>query len=223
MRLAFASRFHGILCPLLFSAQLAGAQLVEPEEFVPDDVIHVQLVGRELYAFDGNGSGRKSERLLRDEELLWKGQRGRIGVAITNQRILAATPTTSSWRAERFRVEEQAGERAWVGPRVAVFLTDRRALGFHSSGSNWVEANLGVKEKVLDAKVGNGPAVVVTNRRLLGLTPLAAAFFEQTLELKEEVASVDMSAAAGSVTTDRRVLVFLASTGRWTSQRLPLD
>ncbi|MBW2274357.1 MAG: hypothetical protein JRG96_13880 [Deltaproteobacteria bacterium] len=228
MRHVFVSSLHGIPVALLLAAQLVGAQPLAsddfvPDDFVPDDVIHVQLVGREIYAFAGNGSGRVSERLLRDEELLWKGQRGRIGVAITDQRILAATPNTSSWRGERFRVEEVVDERARVGPRVAVFLTNRRVLGFHGTGSNWVEANLGLKEEVLDVGVGNGPAVVVTNRRLLGLSHRAAAFFEQTLELKEEVASVDMSAAAGSVTTDRRVLVFLASSGRWTSQRLPLE
>jgi hypothetical protein len=211
-----------IACALLLVASTAPAQLREQQEFVPADVIHVQLVGRELYAFDGEGSGRVSERLLRDEELVWTGQRGRIGVAITNQRILAVTPHASGWRGERFGLEEVAGERAWVGPRVALFLTNRRVLGFHGSGSNWVEAKLGLKEKLLDVRVGEGPAVVATDRRLLGLAPGFAAFFEQTLELKEKVQSLNMTAAAGSVTTDRRVLVFLASTGRWTSQRLPL-
>jgi hypothetical protein len=211
-----------IACVLLLGAPPLGAQLLQPEDFVPADVIHVQLVGRELYAFDGEGSGRVSERLLRDERLVWSGQRGRIGVAITDQRILAATPSTSSWRDERFALEEVAGERAWLGPRVALFLTNRRVLGFHGAGSNWLEANLGLKEEVLDVVVGEGPAVVVTSRRLLGLAPQSAAFFEQTLELAEQVQSVNMSAAAGSVTTDRRVLVFMAANGRWTSQRLPL-
>ena len=76
---------------------------------------------------------------------------------------------------------------------------------------------------MLEVAVGEGPAVVVTNRRALGLAPGIAAFFEQSLELEERVESVNLSAAAGSITTDRRVLVFLASTGKWTSQRLPLD
>jgi hypothetical protein len=222
MHHARLARALWIVCALSVSAAPLAAQIQVTGDFVPADVIHVQLVGREIYAFDGEGSGRVSERLLRDEELVWSGQRGRIGVAITNQRILAATPSSSSWRDERFALEEEAGERASVGPRVALFITSRRVLGFHGAGSNWLEADLGLKEEVLEVAVGEGPGVVVTNRRLLGLAPRTAAFFEQPLELAETVESVNMSAAAGSVTTDRRVMVFIAETGSWTSQRLPL-
>jgi hypothetical protein len=211
-----------VACAWLASAGLAAADVFGDEEPEIADVVDVVVLGRELVAFDAVGSGQTVLRLERDEDVRWTGAQGRVGVAITDRRVLAVTPDASSWREERLHLGESPPERAKIGARVALALTAKRALGFDGGSNNWVETRLGVREKIVSARVAENTAVVVTDRRALGLSRQRGGFFEADLNLRERLERVDAKANMATVTTSRRVLLFQGGSGVWTYRKRPL-
>jgi hypothetical protein len=151
--------------------------------------------------------------------VLWTGARGRVGVALTDQRVLAVAVGSGAWQeADRHLDEELPGD-ALLGDRVALIVTSRRILGFDGGSGNLVESRLGIRERVLALRVGENVAVAVTDRRALGLSPMVGGFFEAKLSLAERLESLTAAANLAIVTTDRRVLIFRAPSGSW-EQRL---
>ena len=71
----------------LLTAALAAAQ--QPDEVPLADVLEVLVLDRQLVAVDARGGGQRELALRLDERVLWTGARGRVGVALTDQRVLA--------------------------------------------------------------------------------------------------------------------------------------
>ena len=215
----------GLACALALGAGTpAGAQIrlgADPSQVVLEDTIVVELVGRELVAFDLQGSGQLVERLEAGEEVLRTASRGRVALALTNRRALGATPASSSWRAERYRLSEVPPESAWVSQTLALVVTGERALAFFGNG-NWVEQRLGPREQVQATEVGPTTAVVVTDRRALGLHVERGGFFETELRLGESIESVRALSGVATITTTQRTLVFKGPSGLWVDRRRPL-
>ena len=184
------------------------------DEVVLEDAIAVEVVGREVLAFDLEGSGRLAERLHLDEEVLYAAARGRVAVVLTTQRLLGATPGSSSWQEERYRLTETPSEEALLSQGLAVVLTGQRALAFFGSGS-WVEKSFGPREVLVDARVGSGVAVVITDRRALGVGS-GGGFFETKLRIKEEIESVKAVSGFATIVTSQRILLFKGAIARWT-------
>ncbi len=205
----------------LMACATAVAQApLRPDEVVLEDTIAVEVIGREVVAFDLEGSGRLAERLRLDEEVLFAAARGRVAVVLTTQRMLGATPVSSSWREERYHLAETPSEQALLSQGVAVVLTGQRALAFFGTGS-WVEKSLGPREELVVARAGPGVAVVVTDRRALGIGA-KGGFFETKLRVNEEIESVRAVSSIATIVTSQRTLLFKGTIARWFEHRRPL-
>jgi hypothetical protein len=188
---------------------------------VLEDAIAVEILDREVIAFDLTGSGRLSTRLEKGEQVLFQGARGRVAVVLTTNRILGATPASSSWQVESYRIAEDPVAHAELSQSLAVVLTSQRALALFGTG-NWTEQSLGPRETVVDVTVGPGTAVVVTNRRALGVSAQTGGFFEAKLRLDEDIEAVNAISGLATVTTSERTLLFKGPSGLWTEQSRPL-
>jgi hypothetical protein len=199
-------------------APAASAQLL-PDTVPLADILDVLVIDRELVAFDARTGGQRSERLRLDEQVVWKGARGRVGVVITDQRVLAIAAGSGAWQRENKRLEEVLPSSALLGDRVALVITSQRALGFDGATGNLIETRLFIHEEVLGIRTGENVAVVATDRRALGLSPLVGGFFPTKLQLAERIEALDTSANLATLTTNRRVLIFRAPFGSWEEKR----
>ena len=191
-----------------------SAQTLEAERLVLEDLCAVEIIDREVVAFDLEGSGRLATRLLLDEEVLFHGSRGRVAVVLTNQRMLGATPVSASWQEERYRLTERPLDYASLSQSLALVVTPVRALAFFGTGS-WAEQTLGPRERVITTRLGPAAGVVITQRRALGISTETGGFFETKLRLKEEIETVRAISSIATITTSQRVLIFKGSSGLW--------
>jgi hypothetical protein len=205
---------------ILLTTALAWAQ--RPDEVPLADILEVLVLDGQLVAIDARGGGQKETPLRLDERVAWTGARGKIGVALTDQRILAVAAGSAAWQHVARRHQERLPSEALLGDRVALVVTSRRAVGFDGGSGNLVESSLGIRERVLAARTGENVAVVVTDRRALGLSPSVGGFFEAKIRLEERLESVDAGANLATVTTDARVLIFRAPSGSWEERRRTL-
>ena len=197
----------------------ASAQIGE----VPlSDVLQVMVIDRDLIAIDAVGGGQTTLRLRIGENVLWTGARGKVGVGLTDQRMLAVTTRSAAWQQAQYLRTERPLTSALLGDRVALMITARRAIGFDGGSGNLVETTLGLRERVLATRIGENVAVVVTDRRAFGVSPFAGGFFEISVLLNERLESVKADSNFATVTTDRRVLIFRAPSGSWEERRRTL-
>jgi hypothetical protein len=179
------------------------------------DILEILPLDRELLAVDARSGGQVSERLRIDEELLWTASRGGVGLALTDQRLLAVAVDSAAWQRLSRQLGEVFPERPLLGDRVGLLVTSRRAIGFDGGSGNLVEASLGLREKVLATRTGRNVAVVVTDRRALGLSPTAGGFFDTSMQLTERLEAVNAESNLATVRTNRRLLIFRSPTGSW--------
>lgn len=198
---------------LLLLGSTAAAQ--PPDEVPLADVLEILELDRELLAIDARGGGQLELRLRLGERVAWKATRGRVGMVLTDQRVLAVAVGSGSWQDLGLQREEQVHGRALLGDRVGLLLTSRRAIGFDGGSRNLLETSLGLREQVHATAVGLNVAVVVTDRRALGLSPAVGGFFETPVLLGETIERVEAESNLATVTTSRRLLVFRTPTGSW--------
>ena len=218
MRGVFATA-TALLAVLGLAPTPAAAQLGETPL---SDVLQVMVIDRELIAIDAVGGGQTTLRLRIGENVLWTGARGKVGVGLTDQRMLAVTTQSAAWQQLAYQRTERPLTSALLGDRVALMITARRAVGFDGGSGNLVETTLGLRESVLATRVGENVAVVVTDRRAFGVSPFAGGFFEISVLLNERLESVNADSNLATVTTDRRVLIFRAPSGSWEERRRTL-
>ena len=191
-----------------------GAQLVAGE--VPlANVLEVLVIDREVLAIDAAGGGQTVARLRLDETVLWKRARGKVGIVITNRRILAAATQSAAWQEMEYRLNEVPLTEALLGDRVAVAITSQRVVGFVGGSANLVEYRLGPRERVLAVRAGENVGVVVTDRHALGLSPFAGGFFKTPIDLNDPIESVTADSNLATLVSERRLLIFRATTSSW--------
>ncbi|HYC57634.1 MAG TPA: hypothetical protein VEL28_22060 [Candidatus Binatia bacterium] len=186
------------------------------------DLLEVVVRNSELLAVTGFTGGALRESLGVREEVLWLGTRGRVAVAITDERVLAATPDSPRWAEVWLRPSEDHPSQALMGDRVALIVTDQRVIGFEGVSGALVQAEISPRERVVRAVADVNVAVVVTNKRALGLAALRGGFFETDLGVREKLESLSMRASHASVTTQDRLLIFRVTDAVWEPRRLPL-
>ena len=204
-------RNAALLLALLAIAPAAPAQR---DVFELEDTVTVVVVGRELVAHAVN-RGSSKLRLETGERLIWSGASGRIGFAVTDRRVLGFHRSTG-WSERRLRIAEASPQRPELGPRLALFVTSKRAIAYDG---HWREESIGPQEGVFTAEVGTAAALVVTNRRALGISP-RSGFVPVKLHIHERIETARTVAASAEVTTSQRVLFFSGSA--WTEQRRSL-
>ena len=202
-----------LLAWLLLIGSPAAGQL--RDEVPLADVLEILEIDRELLAIDARGGGQLGLRLRLDERVVWRETRGRVGMVLTDQRVLAVAVASGSWQRLELQRGEQVYGRALLGDRVGLLLTSRRAIGFDGGSRNLLESSLGLREQVLATSVGLNVAVVVTDRRALGLSPSVGGFFETPVLLGETLERVEAESNLATVTTSRRLLIFRTPTGSW--------
>jgi hypothetical protein len=195
---------------------LAGAASAQFRDEIPlGDLLQVLVVDRQVLAVDARGGGQLALPLRLDEEVLWTGSRGKVGVALTDQRLLAAAVDSAAWQEEDLHRGEVWPAGVLLGDRVALLGTSRRLIGFDGGSGNLVETSLGLREQVWALRTGDNVAVAVTDRRALGLSPSAGGFFPISIQNEEQLESVEAGANLATVTTNRRLLIFRSPTGTW--------
>jgi len=198
---------------LLLLGSVAAAQIAD--EIPLADVLEILELDRELLAIDARGGGQLELRLRLDERVLWRTTRGRVGMVLTDQRVLAVAAGSGTWQQIELQSGEEVPEHARLGDRVGLLVTSRRAIGFDGGSRNLLESSLGLRERVLATAVGRNVAVLVTDRRALGLSPSAGGFFDTPIQLGETVQRVEAESNLATVTTSRRLLIFRTPTGAW--------
>lgn len=212
--------------PRLAAAALLVLGLVAParaRDASPLELLlEVQVLGRELIAIDAEGGGQRSARLERDERVLFTRSQGRVGVVVTDRRLLAVATRSGAWQETRFRNGEVPPTEVELGDRVALAMLGQRALGFDGGSRNLIESTLGPREVVVETAVGQNVVVVATDRRALGLSSDRGGFFEVRLRSGEVVESIAAFARHATVSTSQRLLTFRGETASWEERRKAL-
>jgi hypothetical protein len=198
---------------LLSLGSAAAAQLVD--EIPLADVLEILEIDGKLLAVDARTGGELELNLRLRERVQWRVTRGRVGMVLTDQRVLGVAVASGTWQQIELQNGEQVAGHAELGDRVGLLLTTRRAIGFDGGSRNLLEASLGLRERVLATAVGLNVAVVITDRRALGLSPTVGGFFDTSIQLGERVERVVAESNLATVTTDRRLLIFRTPTGTW--------
>jgi hypothetical protein len=202
-----------LLLWLLLFGSIAAAQ---PADEVPlADVLEILELDRQLLAIDARGGGQLALDLRLGENVVWRTTRGRVGMVLTDQRVLAVASGSGTWQRIELQNGEQVSRHAQLGDRVGLLLTSRRAIGFNGGSRNLLEASLGLRERVLATAVGRNVAVVVTDRRALALSPSVGGVFDTPIQLGESIERGDAEANLATVTTSRRLLIFRTPTTTW--------
>lgn len=198
----------------------AAAQI--PDETPVEDVLEIVALEGRLLAIDARGGGQTSVLLEIGERVVWSRSRGKVGVALTDRRILAVTTGSASWQETRYRRTETHPKLALLGDRVALVHTSERVLGFTSVGGNLIEYQLGPNESLVDLRTGANVAAFLTSRQALGLSAKLGGFFPADLQLQERIIEFTPRANLVTVRTSRRLLIFRAPTGSWEERKLEL-
>jgi len=209
-----------LLLALLLPGAPASSQQVGSVPLL--ELLELSFLGRDIIALSGEGS-TVVVRLNLGERVLWSESRGRVGLVITNERLLAVATGSAAWQQARFLLDETRPTTALLGDRVAVAMTSRRALGFVGTTGNFVEYRIGPNEALRHVRVGENVAVIVTDRKAVGLSPATGGFTETSLQLRERIESVDTRSTLATVRTSRRLLFFRAPTGAWSERRRELN
>jgi hypothetical protein len=186
------------------------------------ELLQIVVRPRELLAIDGSQGSQRVERLEKGESIRWHATRGRVGVVITDRRVLAVATGSASWQEERFRSAEHQPADAALGDRVALLSTSQRAIGFDGGSGNLVTSSLGPRESVVELATGENVAVIVTDRRALGLSPFVGGFFPASLTPGERIEGLTTISNVATLTTSRRLLIFRSESGSWEERRLGL-
>jgi len=186
-------------------------------------LLEVQIVGREVLAIDSENGGQRSERLERGEAVLYTRSQGRVGLVVTDRRMLAISSGSGSFQVARYRKGEGPPSDVQIGDRVALAMMQSRAVGFDGSSHNLVESTIGPREIVLDTAVGPNVAMVVTDRRALGLSADRGGFFDVRLRVGEQFQSLSAYANHATLQTSQRLLIFRGPDATWEERRLPIN
>jgi len=208
-------RLPALLAGLLLATAAAGADLRAPGETPVADVLQIILLERDVVAVDGLAGTELRQRLELGEAVHYAESRGRVGIVLTDRRVLAVGVRSGAWQEARYRRGEPPPAGAFLGEQVALVVTSKRALGFDGGSGNLVERSLGPRERVIAADASGAVGVIVTDRRALGVSPFAGGFFVAKLRVEESVDAVSASGNVATVRTSRRLLTFQAASGTW--------
>ena len=186
------------------------------------DLLQLIVRPRELLAIDGSRGSQRVERLEKGERITWHATRGRVGVVLTDRRVLAVATGSASWQEERFRSAESRPRNAALGDRLALVTTSQRAIGFDGGSGNLVTSSLGPRESQVELAIGENVGVIVTDRRALGLSPFVGGFFAASLSPGERIEGLSAVSNVATLTTSQRLLIFRSEFGSWEERQLGL-
>ena len=182
------------------------------------DLLQVLVQDGQLLAIDAESGAETAARLELGEHVLLTRERGRVGIAVTERRILGVATISGFWQSLRLRRREPAPREAELGDRVALLVTTQRVLGFVGRTGNFSEASIGPHEGLVARAVGANVLVVVTDRHALGLSADRGGFFDIPMLVNEHIESLAAFANHATLQTSNRLLIFRGPTGAWEEQ-----
>ncbi len=193
----------------------AAARL--PDEVPLGDLVQVVTLNNKVIAIDARGGSQETVRLKAKEKVEWTGARGKIGVALTNYRVLAFSADGGAWQELSYTSGEERPDAALLGDRVAMLVTGYRIIGFNGA---FAEARFESTEKLVDSRVGQNVAVAVTTHRALGFANTVSQWVDTPMNSDEQLLSVTAGADFATVTTEHRIRVFRAPSASWEVRRV---
>jgi hypothetical protein len=186
------------------------------------DAVDIQDLGDELLAIrDGNSPSRI--RLEKREKVLWSDAKGIVGVALTDRRFLAVSPSSMGWQQARLRASDGRSPEVQLAANLALLISPRRILGFDGGSGRFTESRLTPLESVVASGADEHVGVVVTNRRVIGWASRFGAPVDRAFTVHESFESLRVLSRTASVRTSDRVLIFSSSSGLWRDEALPLN
>jgi hypothetical protein len=186
------------------------------------DSIDIQDLGEELLAIR-DGSAPSRIRLEGGEKVSWFAARGVVGVALTDRRFLAVSPTSAGWRQARLRPSDGRSPQLQLAANVALLISPKRILGFDGPSGHLSESRLTPQEAVLTSGAKEHVGVVVTNRRAIGWASRFGAPTDHSFNVHESFESLRVLSKTATVRTTKRVLSFDSASGLWRDEAIPLD
>src|SRR5688572_572238 len=108
--------------------------------FPLEDRLQIVVQPRSVLAIDGETGGQREEALELGERVLSQGADGRVGIAVTDRRLLAIAVGSGAFQEARFARGQALAAPAAPGDRVALFVTNRRVIGFDGRSGNPVRS-----------------------------------------------------------------------------------
>jgi hypothetical protein len=215
------------LCSLatLALAGSAHAELFSPRAVTTPvlDIIDVVVHNDEVLAIDPQRRGGiRRAALMVGEQVLWVGARGAVGLVVTDERMLGITAAWGAWQEAPFKIHESLPYSILLGDRVALVVTDLRAVGISTGGKKIFQSTIGTQERVIDGLVSDNVAVVVTDRRLLGVSGFVPGIVDTRVGIHEQIEYSSTLPSFVTIGTDDRVLVFRAGSASWDFERVSL-
>jgi len=124
---------------------LAAPAAADPDRgaFPLEDRLQLIVLSHSVIAIDGRTGGQREQSLELGEQVQLTRSDGRVGIAVTDRRILAIATGSGAFQQARFVRGEAFVGRPQLGDRVALFVTTRRVVGFDGGSGNLVEVRLG--------------------------------------------------------------------------------
>jgi len=202
---------------LLTLVMLTPAAARLPGEVPLGDLVEVVTIRDKVIAIDARGGSQTTIRLKAKEQVEWTGARGKIGMALTNYRVLAFSVGSSAWQELSYTSGEAQPDAALLGDRVAMLVTGYRIVGFNG---RFAEARLEATETVVDSRVDQSVAVCVTTHRALGFSNSVGKWVDTPMDAREQLIAVSASANFATVTTEQYIRVFRAPSASWEVRRV---
>jgi hypothetical protein len=203
----------GIICLLIFGFTISPYA----EEEIEDLIDIAESKGKIIAIIEG---GKTITFDLRpDEEVLWSGSRGYLGVFLTDQHFFVISTSLSAWRALPLRLDESGKGVASLSPYIALLVTKNRAVGFDATSNRFVETLLPIHDELLAAEVERYVAVVITSSRAFGLAAESSAFTQIILGIRETIEDIKLTSSKATVRTSDRLLTFETSGSAWKEHR----
>jgi len=177
------------------------------------DAIEIQVTDDEFVAI-GDGVDRRI-RVEGKEEVIYSGARGRIGIVLTNRRLLAVS-FGSRWVQERLLLNDKQ-PRVELAANVALCVTAKRVISYSPQGG-LAKHRLIPGEFVRASRAHEFVAGVLTNKRVMGFSNRSprAAYARIRAKERYELRTLPTSI---TVTSAERTFTYGRLSGIWSKVR----
>jgi len=204
------------LALLLLALPGSGAADPAGDDGLDADVVSIVPLERRVLAVNPVTGPVAETALDVNETVLVFRTQGRLGVAVTNRRLLGITSRSAVWAELRLRVSEAEPEPELViEDRLALVRLRARVAGITSASPIWNFVELAGDENVREVVSAAQVAAVVTDRRAIGFSA-GSGFVAEPLGSTERLERSSADDRSVQIVTSSRVLVFQKGARRWT-------
>jgi len=208
-----------LVCAALLALGASTARADGGLAFVPEDQVAITIVDNKIVGVVGAGFAAVEVDLELGEDVIAIRTQGFMGVVATDRRLLAIGSRESNFSELRYRIAEKpvGADQIHVLDRLALVELSTRLVAFSQQLNNWVELDLGPREKPIQVVADGNIATVITPRRAIAVSPRSAGFIEFGLGPKEKVERATLGDASVTLVLANRILIFRENDKSWSS------